>query len=484
MEQYFSKLSYRRGLLILLPLTALYAFWMLGAHPYFVGDESRGGINALEMLANGDWVNLHYSGAPDAVRSKPPMLIWAISGSMTLFGKTAFALRFPSAVAIVVAMFFVYRIVCLYCRPIFALLVGLVLLSVRGMVGWHVGRTGDFDALLLMFLMAGVFFLLRYLDHDRPRAIYAAGLSWGLAFLVKGPAMGALLPGIVLYLLLTERFRSTLQRKSFWGGLAILLLFPVFWFTTVQLYGVQWENPEYTGSNVFERLFVHDLYERFTQTDFEGRRDTSGYDFILYSLDKMFNLWNYAFFGFLLYGLYRFIRNRTGVWRWITAPERRLLLLSLCLWFPYAVFLSLITQALRQYIVPALPFVAIVTVWGVVWLGNRFSWTHYLFAGLLLFTLGRRFYEISTPRPEPVVVQYLPKIAGASRVFIEADALANDELYYVYLSNQGALHFDSTDLRGPFDYVVLRDSSWRYEEFSEMKLMGKTRVGKLFGQAQ
>ena len=481
MERYLPNITYRGGLIALLCCTALYAFWMLGAHPYFVGDESRGGINALEMLRNGDWVNLHYSNAPDAVRSKPPMLIWAISGSMLLFGKTAFALRFPSAVAIVIAFFFMYRIVCLYRKPAFALLVGLVGLSVRGLVGWHVGRTGDFDAMLLMFLLAGMFYLLRYLDFGRQRAIYAAGLFWGLAFLVKGPAMGALVPGMALYLLFSRRFVSTIRRGSFWGGVAVFSIFPIFWFSMVQFYGVHWENPEYTGSNVFERLFVHDLYERFTQTDFEGRRDTSGYDFILYSLDKMFNLWNYAFFGFLLYGLVRFVRNRHRTWQWITAPERRILLLSLSLWFPYAVFLSLITQALRQYIVPALPFVVVATIYGFYWLWEKFPWTKYLFAGLLLFTLGRRFYEISTPRPEPVVVEYLPKIEAADRVFVEADALANDELYYVYLSNQRALHFDSTDLQGPFDYVILRDSSRRYDAFSDMKTVGKTRVGRVLG---
>lgn len=458
-------LSRRTALLALLAFTLFYAFYRLGAEPYYIGDESRGGVNALEMLANGDWVNLYYMGAPDEVRGKPPFLIWCISGSMALFGQTAFALRFPSAAAITVAFYVLFQIITLYRSPGFALLTGLVLLSVAGMAGWHVGRTGDFDALLVLFLLSGVLFLLRYLDFGERRSILLTGVFWGFAFLVKGLAMGALLPGLLLNLLLTRRLGAVLRDRWVWAGVGVFALFPLFWYTVVQLYGATWEEPVYTGRNVFERLIVHDIFERFTQTDFEGRTTTSGYHYFLYSLDVMFNLWNWAFFGSLLFGLYK--TYRLGVGRaldWLRA--RPLLLTCLCFWAPYAAILSLTPQALRQYIVPTLPFVGIATVWGFDYFSRRHAAGRYVFYGLLLFTLVRRAYQLDHPRGAPPIVAELPALERADRIYVELDALDRDELYYVYLANQRALRFDTTDLAGPLDYVILKHDSPYRDRFS------------------
>ena len=462
---------------LLLIITTLYAFLCLGAEPIYLGDEARGGINALEMMRNGDYINLHFAGAPDAVRSKPPLFIWMVVASMRLFGENAFALRFPAAVCVVGAFFFIYRIIRLYCSSRFALAVGLVLLSVRGLVGWHVGRTGDFDAPMLLFLMAGVWFLLRWLDFGKRNALFGTSICWGIAFFVKGPAMGALLPGLILYLLLTPRFLTVLKNGRFWTASLLFSLFPIAWFLLIQHYGVTWTDAEYTGRNAFERLFVHDLYERFTEADFERRTATSSYDYILYSLDKMFNLWNYLFFGWIGYGIFRGIKQPSATLAWLRA--RPLLLLSLCLWFPYAIILSSTTHALQQYIVPVLPFVGIATAWGADWLYRKRSWMGYLFVGLLLFTLGRRLYEITHPRPELKIVRYLPEMEGANRIFVETDALKHNELLYLYFANREALHFDSTDLGGDFDYLFLRRESPRRDRFDAEKI-GTLEVGEIW----
>ncbi|WP_116126722.1 ArnT family glycosyltransferase [Lewinella sp. IMCC34183] len=461
-------LSRRTALALLLAFTLFYAFFRLGAEPYYVGDESRGGINALEMLANGDWVNLHYMGEPDQVRGKPPLLIWCISGSMALFGPTSFALRFPSAVAITLAFYVLFQLITLYRSPRFALLTGLVLLSVSGMAGWHVGRTGDFDALLLLFLLSGMLFLLRYLHFGYRRDVVFTGIFWGFAFLTKGLAMGAYVPGLLLFLLLTRRWQTVVRDRWAWAGAAAFLVFPVFWYTVVQLYGATWEDPMYTGRNVFERLIVHDIYERFTQPGFEGRTKTSGYHYFLYSLDIMFNLWNWTFFAALLFGLYRTSRiGVTAALGWLRA--RPLLLLSLCLWFPYAMILSVTTHALQQYIVPVLPFVGVATVWGFQYLSERYRAGRYVFLGLLAFTLVRRVYQLDNPRDAPAIARHLPALEKADRIFVELDALANDELYYVYLANQPALLFDTTALNEPVDYLIIRCDSPLRERFSDRK---------------
>ena len=54
--------------------------------PVHEWDESRNGINAIEMLGNGDWLNLHYAGKVDTWNAKPPLLIWCIALSFKIFG--------------------------------------------------------------------------------------------------------------------------------------------------------------------------------------------------------------------------------------------------------------------------------------------------------------------------------------------------------------------------------------------------------------
>jgi 4-amino-4-deoxy-L-arabinose transferase-like glycosyltransferase len=471
-------ISHRTGLILLFLGALAYAFLNLGGEPYHEGDEARGGINALEMRTTGDLVNLRYMGAPDEVRAKPPLLIWCISASMEVFGPTPFALRFPSAVAITLAFLVLFQLITLYRSPGFALLTGLVLLSVTGMAGWHVGRTGDFDAILLLFLLTGLYFVLRYLDLGHRWAMVPAGFFWGLAFLTKGLAMGALFPGMFLYLLLTRRLGKVLSDGRFWVGVGVWLLFVGGWYAVVDRYGATWEEPLYTGENVFERLIVHDIWERFTQPNFEGRTTTSKFTYFLSSLDRTFNLWNYPFFGFLLYGLYRSYSLRGRALDWLR--RRPLLLLSLCLWFPYAMLLSLTPQALRQYIVPVLPFVGIATVWGFVHFERKREWVRYLFYGLLVFTLVRHMYEIYTPRGEPPIVKVLPEVRAAERVYVELDALANDELYYVYLANQEALLFDSTRVDESVDLLILRHDSPLRERAGTRDAIFSGRKGKIW----
>ena len=88
------------------------------------------------------------------------------------------------------------------------------MLSVRAVIGFHVGRTGDFDAVLLAFLLAGLYFFLLYFDFEQPRALYLAALFWGLAFLTKGPAMAVLWPGLGLYIVLQKRLKELLLDRK------------------------------------------------------------------------------------------------------------------------------------------------------------------------------------------------------------------------------------------------------------------------------
>ena len=146
------------SLFSVLSIAAFFCFFNLGQQPLMLWDESLHGEIALQMLQNGDWFNYYFGGEPEPWFAKPPLAIWAIVLSYKIFGINEFALRFPSALAIAISFFFIFKIIQLYKGNRFAFFTSLILISINGLIGPHVGRTGDTDGLLVCFLMAASWF--------------------------------------------------------------------------------------------------------------------------------------------------------------------------------------------------------------------------------------------------------------------------------------------------------------------------------------
>ncbi len=407
----------------------------LGQHPLFAWDESRNCINAIEMLRNGDWYNLHYAGQPDTWNTKPPLFIWCVAASLKMLGFNEFALRLPSALSIIAAFFILFKIITLYRSATFAALTCLMLASVKGLIGWHVGRTGDFDSLLVFILLASVYYFLRFVDFDKKWAALCCGLCLGLAFLVKGPAAGVLLPGMLAYLIFTKKTKSLLASKTAWLGAATAIAFPVGWFWVQQAFGNTLTGSptlsEAPTGTAFERLFSVDLWYRFTRP-MAGWKEAFDFSYLFSSLDKTFNLWHYIFFCLVAYGIFLFFKNWRQTMTRLFAKRNHLLLLSLCLYLPLAVFLAIAAKSTRYYLAPALPFVGIATFWGIRHFWNKTVWVKWAFAGLLAFTLGRQFLLFwQVPPRSELVTRFAPVFAQAETIVV-ASPLEQDLLCYLY----------------------------------------------------
>ena len=441
------KLSY-----LLIPLVLFFAFAKLGDHPVHQWDEARTGINAIEMLKNGDWINLHFGGEPDKIRAKPPFVIWWVATNFSIFGWNTFSLRLHSAIASVFIFLLIYKIIRLYEAPLFAIGVILVLLSVRGILGFHVGRTGDFDAVLMAFLLAGLYAFLQFLDFGKQHHIYWAGLAWGFAFLTKGPAMGVLFPGLFLYLILCGKLRWVLSQRVVYLGGTLCLLFPAAWYFTLYFFGVQLENPEVSGNNAFERMFLYDLKDRFTQTQFEGKAEHRDFFFIVHYLAENFKYWNYVFYLSLITGAFLWVRNKPS---WKTIRSKKLLILSLCIWLSLGVFLSLVTVAKFWYFAPALPFLTITMVFILNFLYERKNWMWILFLGFWAFTMFQRYFG-----PKPIATDgskqndfFTTLIAENRTGFVESKAIilsgelpAQRVLLEIYFTNPNVVYDPQSQL--------------------------------------
>lgn len=462
---------------------SLAAFLKLGNQTLYEWDESHTAINAIEMLQNGDYVNLYYVGAPDEIRAKPPLFIWIVATSFHFFGANTFSLRLPSALFTILAFFFIFKIIYLYKPARFAFFTGLILVAVKGIIGYHVGRTGDFDAMLVACLLGGLYYFLKYLDFNKEKAIYLAALFFGLAFMTKGPAMGVLFPGMGLYVLLSKRLEKLIKMPNFWEAVGVSLLFPIGWFITLFLYGVATPQSQYAGDNAFERMFLYDLLERFTSTDFENQREHSDALFFFRCMEESFRYWNYVFYVVVLGGIYRFffrtslhdfIQNRfrtsTGdihtLQDILIRKENRLPLLSLCMWLPLAIFLSMVTTAKWWYMAPVIPFIAVTTYYGVDWLQQRYVVVKYLFLVMLALTLGKRYVDSLDDEPRRLVKAaeaYCPLVKSAEQVLFLDTLPRQDVLGHLYFCNPAALFKNAKsieDLPRPENSLVLVSKSY------------------------
>ena len=173
-------------------------------------DESRLAVNAIEMRETGLSLVTTYGFRPDLWNTKPPLLIWLMTLSMSAFGASEGALRLPSALATLgsaaVAMGFTWKLTRTRFAPLAA---GVMLLTTRGFVGRHSGQTGDYEALLCFFVTAYGCLFFHTLHHARPKpwqVLLGGGLIAG-AVLTKGVAGFVPGAGLGLYLLVQRRWR-------------------------------------------------------------------------------------------------------------------------------------------------------------------------------------------------------------------------------------------------------------------------------------
>ena len=82
---------------LLLVLTLLTFFFLLGSRSLNEPDEGRYAVIAQEMLETGDWLVPHFWYVPHL--DKPPLTYWSVALSLSVFGHNEWAVRLPSALA-------------------------------------------------------------------------------------------------------------------------------------------------------------------------------------------------------------------------------------------------------------------------------------------------------------------------------------------------------------------------------------------------
>ena len=178
------------------------------------GEEPRRAQVAFEILQRGDWVVPREQGDP--FLSRPPLQNWLIAASSTLFGtREAWAVRFPSAVAMLFTTLMIYG----YCRTRLTRVGALA--AAAGFATFAelftIGAQAETEMVFIALVSASLI-----LWHWGQLSNWPATTTWivsyscmALGVLCKGPQPPVYFVGSVgLYLLLTGRLRILFQSRS------------------------------------------------------------------------------------------------------------------------------------------------------------------------------------------------------------------------------------------------------------------------------
>lgn len=220
------RINFRTGLLITILITALPLFSHLDSLPIQSWDEARVVTNALEMYqgrGNNILVPTYY-GEPEMWNTKPPLLIWMQVLSMKIFGINELAVRLPTAFA----AFFTCLLLYWFCarklnKPLLGIIAAGMLTTSEGYIRVHGARTGDYDALLILFTTAYTLFYFLYLDTRHKKYIYTAAGMLALGCLTKGVAALFFTPALFLFTLLFRRHYFVFKSKHFYISLGIFI---------------------------------------------------------------------------------------------------------------------------------------------------------------------------------------------------------------------------------------------------------------------
>jgi 4-amino-4-deoxy-L-arabinose transferase-like glycosyltransferase len=208
-------------------------FYKLDVPAVFLWDESRLAINALECLNNGNWLVMHYAGKPDLWNTKPPLAIWLQVLSMKAFGISELSLRLPTAIAVLMTVFYIYYFVHRCGKAdqapknalVFVAVAGCVmLLTSTGYTSNHGSRSADYEGILLLFMTIGYGYIFFYTQFGQKRSLLLAAAFLGLGVLTKSVQALVPLPFVLFWFVKEQKLVPTFKNPVFYASVLVFLL--------------------------------------------------------------------------------------------------------------------------------------------------------------------------------------------------------------------------------------------------------------------
>jgi 4-amino-4-deoxy-L-arabinose transferase-like glycosyltransferase len=228
----------------------LVPIWIsIGDHGFNGRSDARYAVVSMDMARTGEWLIPHYIG--EVHLTKPPLVYWLQSASISVLGHTFYAVRLPSAIsgtlAILLLFWFARRVastrVALFAAGLYAVMPLTILPS----------RMTVTDSIVNLFWMAMLF--AGYLRAQSPGRWRWSVVLWGaasLGILAKGPVL--FIPiGIVglWWLLIRREHGATSSALRFFVGFMLAMIPTLIW-----AYAVYLNEPNAVD------IWVHETFDR------------------------------------------------------------------------------------------------------------------------------------------------------------------------------------------------------------------------------
>ncbi|MFF1612617.1 glycosyltransferase family 39 protein [Amycolatopsis sp. NPDC058278] len=209
----------------LLAATALLYLWNLTASGYgnsFYAAAVQSGTQSWKA-----WLFGSLDSGNVLTVDKPPAALWVGTAFARIFGFSSFTVLAPQALMGVASVGILYLTVKRTSGPVAGLLAGAVLAVTP--VAALMFRFNNPDALLVLLMVAGAYFVVRATETASPRWLALAGAAIGFGFLTKMMQAFLVLPAFGLVYLLAAP-TSPGKRLLHLGGAVVALVVSAGWF--------------------------------------------------------------------------------------------------------------------------------------------------------------------------------------------------------------------------------------------------------------
>jgi|GEM_PF-5086626 len=245
-------------LAVLISAFAFVTFYHLGSRPLIDYDESIYAQVARESLQNGNQLGFTWLGNIALHRSemwfeKPPLMIWLVEISYSVFGVNEFAARFWTAVFAVLTL----PLVFFFARKLSQSFTAAILAVAAFFVAF---QFDDFAAVLQLDVPVGFFVLLALFsfwqakENNKFHFLFWTALGFGV--MIKSVIELLPLPIVLVFSVLAKDF-GWLKERNFWSGILLFLAIVLPWHII--------ESVRYGKSFWQQYLFYH-LLQRYSST--------------------------------------------------------------------------------------------------------------------------------------------------------------------------------------------------------------------------
>lgn len=208
-----------RNAVVFLLLMTIY-FCSIGIDTMDV-DASQYASMSREMSESGSYLQVYEQGKD--YLDKPPLLFWLSSLSITIFGATNFAYKFPSILFALLALFSTYRFARLYYEQSIAFWSALVLGSCQAF--FLITNDIRTDTILMSCVITSVWLLSEWYQSQKMIFCITGFFAMGLGLLAKGP-IAVIVPALSFgsHFLLKRQYKFILRWEYLLGFLVVAIL--------------------------------------------------------------------------------------------------------------------------------------------------------------------------------------------------------------------------------------------------------------------